>query len=128
MRKTTTWITVLVLGLAVAGAAGISACGKKAEEAAEGTTYTCPMHAEVTSDKPGECPTCGMDLVPAEEVGEAEETMEAEETAATAYTCPMHPEVTSEEPGDCPTCGMDLVLAEEEGEAPSEEESGHGGM
>jgi Heavy metal binding domain len=25
--------------------------------------YTCPMHAEVLSDKPGECPKCGMDLI-----------------------------------------------------------------
>ena len=25
--------------------------------------YTCPMHSEVTSDKPGKCPKCGMDLV-----------------------------------------------------------------
>ncbi|MCY7409376.1 MAG: hypothetical protein LH473_03825 [Chitinophagales bacterium] len=27
------------------------------------TTYTCPMHPEVMSDKPGKCPKCGMDLV-----------------------------------------------------------------
>src|SRR6266700_7806702 len=26
--------------------------------------YTCPMHPEVTSDKPGRCPKCGMNLVP----------------------------------------------------------------
>lgn len=26
-------------------------------------TYTCPMHPEVKSDKPGKCPKCGMDLV-----------------------------------------------------------------
>lgn len=26
--------------------------------------YTCPMHPEVVSDKPGKCPKCGMDLVP----------------------------------------------------------------
>ena len=26
-------------------------------------TYTCPMHPEVTSDKPGKCPKCGMTLV-----------------------------------------------------------------
>ena len=26
-------------------------------------TYTCPMHPEVTSNEPGECPKCGMTLV-----------------------------------------------------------------
>jgi hypothetical protein len=25
--------------------------------------YACPMHPEVTSDKPGTCPKCGMALV-----------------------------------------------------------------
>ncbi len=25
--------------------------------------YVCPMHPEETSDKPGKCPKCGMDLV-----------------------------------------------------------------
>jgi Cu(I)/Ag(I) efflux system membrane fusion protein len=30
---------------------------------AKGTVfYQCPMHLEVTSDKPGTCPKCGMDL------------------------------------------------------------------
>ena len=27
-----------------------------------GATYVCPMHPEVTSDKPGQCSKCGMDL------------------------------------------------------------------
>ena len=26
-------------------------------------TYTCPMHPEVKSDKPGKCPKCGMELI-----------------------------------------------------------------
>jgi hypothetical protein len=25
--------------------------------------YTCPMHPEIISDKPGRCPKCGMALV-----------------------------------------------------------------
>jgi uncharacterized membrane protein len=29
----------------------------------EATQYTCPMHPEVISDKPGKCPKCGMTLV-----------------------------------------------------------------
>lgn len=31
---------------------------------AEATKYTCPMHPEVISDKPGRCPKCRMDLTP----------------------------------------------------------------
>ncbi len=26
------------------------------------TSYFCPMHPEITSDKPGKCPKCGMEL------------------------------------------------------------------
>jgi Cu+-exporting ATPase len=31
---------------------------------ASATTYTCPMHPEIVSDKPGACPICGMALEP----------------------------------------------------------------
>jgi hypothetical protein len=38
---------------------GMTGKVKKKETAA---TYSCPMHPEVTSDKPGKCSKCGMDL------------------------------------------------------------------
>lgn len=34
-----------------------------AEEAAT-VKYTCPMHPQIISDRPGKCPICGMDLAP----------------------------------------------------------------
>ncbi len=32
-------------------------------KASDSLTYTCPMHPEVVSDKSGQCPKCGMDLI-----------------------------------------------------------------
>jgi uncharacterized membrane protein len=34
-------------------------------------TYTCPMHPEVEQDRPGNCPKCGMELLPREEADAA---------------------------------------------------------
>jgi Cu+-exporting ATPase len=65
-------------------------------------TYSCPMHPEVVSDKPGKCPKCKMDLVKSNE-----EPVSVSKT----FTCPMHPEVKSDKPGKCPRCKMNLVLS-----------------
>ncbi|MDP5201256.1 heavy metal translocating P-type ATPase [Flavobacterium sp. DG2-3] len=72
---------------------------KKVYQHSANGVYYCPMHCEgdKTYNKPGDCPVCGMDLVPQVTVSAAQ------------YTCPMHPEIVSDEPGDCPICGMDLV-------------------
>lgn len=32
--------------------------------AEESTTWTCSMHPQIKQDKPGQCPICGMDLIP----------------------------------------------------------------
>ena len=34
--------------------------------------YVCPMHPEETSDRPGKCPICGMDLELMEESEKSE--------------------------------------------------------
>lgn len=35
-----------------------------AEHTEQETTWTCSMHPQIKQDKPGDCPICGMDLVP----------------------------------------------------------------
>jgi hypothetical protein len=50
------------------GAGAMNAAAEKLKAAQKPkpakVVYTCPMHPEVTSDKPGKCPKCGMNLVP----------------------------------------------------------------
>ena len=67
------------------------------------STYTCPMHPDVTSDKPGKCSKCIMNLNLS-----PKEKMKAE--VMKIYTCPMHPDVTSNKPGKCSKCNMDLKV------------------
>lgn len=59
--------------LAVA-ALGFAACNTSAQKDAKATEaakpkgkYYCTMHPDVTSDKPGTCSKCGMDLVERDE-------------------------------------------------------------
>ncbi|MFP2900251.1 heavy metal-binding domain-containing protein [Corallococcus coralloides] len=47
-----------------AGHAGHGAVSPASASDAGTTVYTCPMHPEVRSSKPGTCPKCGMKLVP----------------------------------------------------------------
>jgi Cu+-exporting ATPase len=65
--------------------------------------YTCPMHPEVRSDRPGACPKCGMALEPLLGAGSG-----GPGAARTEWTCPMHPQIVRDSPGSCPICGMAL--------------------
>jgi len=90
-----------------------------------GPVYTCPMHPEVRQPEPGDCPKCGMHLVPEDATkghepsgpvghgalqpapGGKYDTVPTG-YAGPVYTCPMHPEVRQTGPGACPICGMGL--------------------
>ena len=99
------------------GAAAENSCCDKGSEPSvvPGSTpaskFFCPMCPGVASDKPGDCPKCGMAL---------ERNPAWKPAGARIYTCPMHSEIEREHPGDCPICGMALepkaVSAEPEDE------------
>jgi len=61
--------------------------------------FYCPMCAGVESDRPGDCPKCGMALESSGVAGTGSKTV---------WTCPMHPQIEQDAPGACPICGMDL--------------------
>lgn len=73
------------------------------EKAVSPEYYTCPMesHKHINSQEAGNCPECGMALIPVVETTAAE---------ADFYGCPMpeHSHVRAEEAGSCPECGMQL--------------------
>lgn len=58
-------VLLIVLGVAAVLSIGsyvVSRSGGGTKTAAAAPLYHCPMHPTYTSDKPGECPICGMDL------------------------------------------------------------------
>lgn len=88
-----------------AAMASLTTVAQNKNHTADSTTvklkYSCPMHADVTSNKPGSCSKCGMPLAKSKK-----EQMKMEVTKS--YVCPMHADVASDKPGKCSKCGMEL--------------------
>jgi RND family efflux transporter MFP subunit len=72
--------------------------------------YICPMpeHISIEYDHPGNCPICGMGMVP---VTAAILSKLQPGGKLLYYTCPMpeHADVRSDKPGKCPKCAMTLI-------------------
>ena len=124
----------LAIGLLLlTGAVLVSGCGKKSQETAEtpagaesGQLWTCGMHPEVIVDQPGNCPKCGMKLVPVKQTGgQAAETAAAKSAQTDRkilyWRAPMDPTEIYDRPGKS-KMGMDLVPVYE-----GEEAAGAGG-
>ena len=91
-------VVMVALPLALAAPAPATTAAQPPAVAAP-AKYFCPMCAGVESDKPGDCPKCGMAL---------ERNPAWKPPQQTVYTCPMHPEIEQDRPGNCPKCGMTL--------------------
>ncbi len=73
--------------------------------------YHCPMHPTYTSDRPGDCPICGMKLVPIEAAPEANK--DASSGKKIRYKSTMNPNEVSDVPGK-DSMGMEMVPFEVE--------------
>ena len=96
---------VLDTSASLEGAGGRAAA--QADQPSQATVWTCSMHPQIRLPEPGQCPICGMDLVPAEKP-------EAPKKSKVKYACAMFCVPPMEEPGQCPICGMDMVAVEED--------------
>jgi len=79
-------------------------------QAPQEIVYICPMpeHVSLEYNHAGNCPLCGMALVPVsrEMLARIQPGGQVE-----FYTCPMaeHSDVRQDKPGKCPRCGMTLI-------------------
>lgn len=64
-HRASTPLTIGLLVLVLAGALVFAACQAPGQVQSP-TLYYCPMHPDYVSDRPGDCPICGMRLVPME--------------------------------------------------------------
>jgi Cu(I)/Ag(I) efflux system membrane fusion protein/cobalt-zinc-cadmium efflux system membrane fusion protein len=98
----------LALILGFVGGVWLSSDGPAVGEA-EASVYRCPMHPTVISDRPTECPICGMDMVPDAPEHAGHDTMtDPSERKVLYWRAPMDPNYVTKVPGKSPM-GMDLI-------------------
>ncbi|MCW8810531.1 MAG: efflux RND transporter periplasmic adaptor subunit, partial [Ignavibacteriaceae bacterium] len=69
--------------------------------------YTCGMHPDIISDEPGNCPICGMKLVPVKNTSQSD-SPQKKERKILYWRAPMDPNEIYNSPGKS-KMGMDLV-------------------
>jgi len=119
---------VLIALFSLMGAFILSACEKE-EKAAETVQaeskqlWTCGMHPEVIVDEPGNCPKCGMKLVPVKQTGSQPAATQTDGQAQQKkngkvlyWRAPMDPTEIYDHPGKS-KMGMDLIPVYEGEEA-----------
>ena len=104
------WLTLLAAAL-LAGCHG-QAHGPASQAPAQpmassaAMQYTCPMHPQIVREAPGQCPICGMDLVPkvlnnaaAQASGDLSNVVQAPNAAVVAAVATVRPRAEGTSPG-----------------------------
>jgi RND family efflux transporter MFP subunit len=108
MRNKSTWSVLAGIVVLFVMAGLYIECSKKTDihaQAGQETIYHCPMHPNYLSHQPGNCPICGMTLVPVNSSGTQKEKGKEK---ILYYRDAMNPSYTSDKPGKAPD-GMDLA-------------------
>lgn len=63
-RRSIYWIMGTLSLLIVITGIGLTRCATGNRQQSDIAYYTCPMHPQIRKDTPGQCPICGMTLVP----------------------------------------------------------------
>ncbi len=118
MKKKYLIISLIIIAVAAVGLIMTSAIGSKTEIKADKQLYTCGMHPQIIEDHPGNCPICGMKLVPVKNsTGGKSQTGERK---ILYWRAPMDANEIYDHPGKS-KMGMDLVPV-------YEDESGNSGI
>jgi hypothetical protein len=83
MKKLILFFIVSVPGMSVLHTSAYAQTGKNKISATDTVVkkvYTCPMHPEVISDRPGKCPKCGMELVEKKMPAKKKQNMKKDQT------------------------------------------------
>jgi len=98
-------VSIAALGVYVANTRYHFFRAQQYQQTGEKSVYYCPMHPQITDNKPGECPICHMSLVKKVEEHQAPK---APQKKILYYRNPMNPAVTSPVPMK-DEMGMDYV-------------------
>ena len=123
------WIAAAVAAALAMGAGGYwlghRGAGHGTMTASHGhARYQCSMHPQIVSDKPGDCPICGMRL---QKVDEGSPTAKTGERKILFYRHPMRPDVTSPTPNK-DEMGMDYIPVYSDETSSGTAVAGHAGF
>ena len=116
MKKKYLIISLIIIAVAAVGLILTTPFSSSNEVKTQKQLYTCGMHPQIIEDHPGDCPICGMKLVPVK--NSTSGNVKSGERKILYWRAPMDPNEIYDHPGKS-KMGMDLVPVYEDEEGNS---------